>query len=62
MKNMHPSYLIGKQVKRFLHKKFSTNYWTAVTEFKTTLYFKLRYRNTKKKSTSYVRSFVKTLT
>ena len=37
MKNMHPSYLIGKQVKRFLHNKFSTNYWTAVTEFKTTL-------------------------
>ena len=25
MKNMYPSYLIGKQVKRFLHNKFYTN-------------------------------------
>ena len=38
MKNIYPSYLINKQVKRFLHKQFSTNNCNAVKEFKTTLY------------------------
>ena len=54
MKNMYPSYLIDKQVKRFLHNKFSTNYCNAVKESKTTLHYKLPYigsfsNNTKKK-------------
>ena len=66
MKNMYPSYLIDKQVKRFLHNKFSTNYCNAVKESKTTLYYKLPYiasfsNNTKKKSKNCVKSFVKTL-
>ena len=43
MKNMHPSYLTDKQVKRFLHNKFSTNYCNAVKECKTTLYYQLPY-------------------
>ena len=45
MKNMYPSYLIHKQIKRFLHIKFSTNYCNAVKESKTTLYYKLPYRD-----------------
>ena len=54
MKNMYCSYLIDKQVKCFLHNKFSTNYCIAVTESKTTLHYKLPYigsfsNNTKKK-------------
>ena len=54
MKNMYPSYVIDKQVKRFLHNKFSTNYCNAVKESKTTLHYKLPYigsfsNNTKKK-------------
>ena len=62
---MHPSYLIGKQVKRFLHKKFYTNYCNAVTEFKTTLYYKLPYislffNNTKKKIKELCKKFSKT--
>ena len=66
MKNMYPSYLIDKQVKRFLHNKFSTDYCNAVKESKTTLYYKLPYighflTTLKRKSKSYVRSFVKTL-
>ena len=66
MKNMYPSYLIDKQVKRFLHNKFSTNYCNAVKKSKTTLYYKLPYighflTTLKRKYKSYVRSFVKTL-
>ena len=37
MKNIYRSYLIDKQVKRFLHNKFSTNYCKAIKKFKTTL-------------------------
>ena len=55
MKNMYPSYLIDKQVNRFLHNKFSTNDCNAVRESKTTLYYQLPYigsfsNNTKKKT------------
>ena len=51
---MHPSYLIDKQVKCFLHNKFSTNNSNAVEEFKTALCYMLPYigsfsNNTKKK-------------
>ena len=65
MKNMYPSYLIDKQVKHFLHNKFSNNNCNAVKESKTTLYFQLSYigsfsNNTKKKVKEYVRGFVKT--
>ena len=41
MKNIYPSYLIDKQVKLFLHNKFSTNNCNAVKEIKTTFYYKL---------------------
>ena len=69
MKNMYPSYLIDKQVKRFLHNKFSTNYCNAVKESKTTLYYKLPYigsfsNNTKNKIVKRIelrKKFVKTL-
>ena len=43
MKNMYPSYLIGKQVKHFLHNKFSTNNSNVVKQTKTTFYHKLPY-------------------
>ena len=64
MKNMYPSYLIDKQVKRFLHNKFSTNYCNAVKESKTTLYYKLPYigsfsNNTKKKIKELCKKFCK---
>ena len=66
MKNIYPSHLINKQVKRFLHNKFSANYCNVVKESKTTLYYKLPYIRSfltalKRKSKSCVRSFVKTL-
>ena len=52
---MYPSYLIDKQVKRFLRNGFSTNNSNPVREIKTTFYYKLLYidsfsNNTKKKS------------
>ena len=64
MKNMYPSYLIDKQVKRLLHKKFSTNNCNAVKESKTTLYYKLPYigsfsNNTKKKIEELCKKFSK---
>ena len=54
IKSIYPSYLIDKQVKGFLHNKFSTNNCNAVKETKTTLHYKLPYmgsfsNNTKKK-------------
>ena len=33
-KNLYPSYVTNKQVKYFLHNKFSTNYCNAVKESK----------------------------
>ena len=62
MKNMYPSYVIDKQVKRFLHNKFSTNYCNAVKESKTTLHYKLPYigsfsNNTKKKIKELCKKF-----
>ena len=64
MKNMYCSYLIDKQVKCFLHNKFSTNYCNAVKESKTTLYYKLPYiasfsNNTKKKIKELCKKFCK---
>ena len=64
MKNMYPSYLIDKQVKRLLHKKFSTNNCNAVKESKSTLYYKLPYigsfsNNTKKKIRVLCKKFSK---
>ena len=61
---MYPSYLINKQVKRFSHKKFSTNKCNAVKESKTTLYYKLPYigsfsNNTKKEIKELCRKFCK---
>ena len=47
MKNMYPSYLIDKQVKRFLHNKFATNNSNAVKQTKTTLYYVLFQKLTK---------------
>ena len=65
MRNIYPSYLIDKQVKRFLHNKFSTNNCNAVKEIKTTLYYKLPCigsfsNNTKKKVKEVCKKFVKT--
>ena len=64
MKNIYPSYLIDKQVKRLLHKKFSTNNCNAVKESKTTLYYKLPYigsfsNNNKKKVEELCKKFSK---
>ena len=64
IKNMYPSCLIDKQVKRFLHNKFSTNYCNAVKESKTTLYYKLPYigsfsNNTQKKIKELCKKFYK---
>ena len=64
MKNMYPSYLIDKQVNRFLHNKFSTNDCNAVRESKTTLYYKLPYigsfsNNTKKNTKEVYKKFCK---
>ena len=64
MKNMYPSYLIDKQVKRVLHNKFSTNYSNAVKEIKTTLYYTLHCigsfsNNTKKKVKKLCKKFCK---
>ena len=64
MKNMYPSYLIDKQVKRFLHNKFSTNNCNAVKESKTTLYYKLLHigsfsNNTEKKIKEICKKFCK---
>ena len=64
MKNMYPSYLIDKQVKHFLHNKFSTNNSNAVKQTKTTLYYKLPYiglfsNNTKKKIKELCKKFCK---
>ena len=64
MENMDPSYLIDKQVKRFSHKKFSTNNCNAVKESKTSLYYKLPYiasfsNNTKKKIKELYKKFCK---
>ena len=51
MKIMYPSYLIDKQVKCFLHNKFSTNYCNAVKESK----IHARFLTTlKRKSKSYL--------
>ena len=65
IKNMYPSYLIDKQVKRFLHKKFSANNCNAVKESKTTLYYKLPYigslsNNARKKIKKLCKKFYKT--
>ena len=51
MRNMYPSYLSDKQVKRFLHHKFPPNYCNAVKESKTTLYYKLPYIGSFSKNT-----------
>ena len=64
MKNMYPSYLIDKQVKRFLHKNFSTNSCNTVKESKATLYYKLPYigsfsYNTQKKIKELCKKFCK---
>ena len=64
MRKMYPSYLIDKQVKRFLRNGFSTNHSNSVKEIKITFYYKLLYIdsfsiNTKKKSKSYVKAFCK---
>ena len=64
MKNMYPSYLIDKHLKRFFHNKFSTNYCNAAKESKTTLYYKLPYigayyNNTKKKIKELRKKFCK---
>ena len=64
MKNMYPSYQIDKQVKRFSHNKFSTNYCNVVKECKTTLCYKLPYiglfsNNSKKKIKELCRKFCK---
>ena len=61
---MYPSYLIDKQVKCFLHNKFSTNNSNAVKQTKTTLYYKLPYiglfsNNTKKKTKELHKKFCK---
>ena len=61
---MYPSYLIDKQVKCFLHNKFSTNNSNAVKQTKTTLYYKLPYiglfsNNTKKKTKELRKKFCK---
>ena len=66
MENMYPSYLIDKQVKRFLYNKFSTNYCNAVKKSKTTLYYKLSYRdsfsnNNKKKINELCEKFCKNI-
>ena len=62
-KNIYPSYLSDKQVKRFL-QKFSTNYCNAVKESKKTLYYKLPHigsfcNNTKKKMKELCKKFFK---
>ena len=59
---MYHSYLIDKQVKCFLHNKFSTNDSNAVKQTKTTLYYKLLYidlfsNNTKKKTKELRKKF-----
>ena len=64
MKNLYLSYVIDKQVKRFLHNKFSANYCNAVKESKSTLYYKLPYigsfsNNTKKKTKELCKKFCK---
>ena len=64
MKNMYPSYLIDKQLKGFLHNKFSTNNCNTVKETKTTLYYKLSYigsfsNNTEKKIKVLCKKFCK---
>ena len=64
MKNMYPSYLIDKQIKRFSHHKFFTNNSNSVKQTKTTLYYKLPYigsfcNNTKKKIKELCKTFCK---
>ena len=64
MKNMYPSYLIDKQIKRFLHHKFSANNSKAVKQTKTTLYYKYPYvgsfcNNTKEKIKELCKTFCK---
>ena len=61
---MYPSYLTDKQVKRFLHNKFSTNYCNPVKECKTTLYYQLPYigsfsNNPKRKIKELCKKFCK---
>ena len=64
MKSKYPSYLIYKQVKRFLHNEFSTNFCYPIKEVKTIFYYKLPFigsfsNNTKKKLKSYVKTLTK---
>ena len=64
MKNMYPSHLIDKEVKCFLHNKFSTNNSNAVKQTQITLYYKLPYldsffNNTKKKIKESCKRFCK---
>ena len=64
MKNMYLSYLIDKQVKRFIPNKFSTNNCNTVEKIKTTLHYKLPYigsfcNNTKKKIKELSKKFYK---
>ena len=61
---MYPSYLIYKQIKRFLHHKLSANNYNAVKQTKTTLYYKYPYvgsfcNNTKKKIKELCKTFCK---
>ena len=64
MKNMYPSYLTYKQVKRFLYNKFSTSNFNVVKQTKTTLYHKFPYigsfsDNNKKKTKELCKTFCK---
>ena len=64
MKNLYPSYLIDKQVKPFLHNRFSTNYCNTSNKSKTTLYYNLPYigsflNNTEKKIKELSQKFYK---
>ena len=65
-KNIYPSYLIDKEIKKFLEKKFTTKENTNIVHNnKSVSYYKLPYigsysNSTKKKCMSYVKHFAKT--